>query len=45
MKPKIVYPYHYRGQKGISDVDRFAKRVQDGDSGIEVRQLDWYPED
>lgn len=45
MKPSIVYPYHYRGQNGVSDVDRFAELVQDGDSGIEVRQLDWYPED
>ena len=22
-KPKIVYPYHYRGQNGLSDVPGF----------------------
>jgi len=36
-KPKIVYPYHYRG----SDVEKFKKLVGDG-SGIEVRLRDWY---
>ncbi len=38
-KPKIVYPYHYRGQ----DVEDFKRRVNAGDSNIEVRLLDWYP--
>jgi L-ascorbate metabolism protein UlaG (beta-lactamase superfamily) len=36
-RPKIVYPYHYRG----SDVDVFAKAL-DGESGIEVRLRKWY---
>jgi L-ascorbate metabolism protein UlaG (beta-lactamase superfamily) len=36
-KPKIVYPYHYRG----SDVEKFKKLVG-GDSGVEVRLRDWY---
>jgi len=36
-KPKIVYPYHYRG----SDVEKFKKLVGD-DSGVEVRLRDWY---
>jgi L-ascorbate metabolism protein UlaG (beta-lactamase superfamily) len=36
-KPKIVYPYHYRG----SDMAKFKKLVGD-DSGVEVRLRDWY---
>jgi L-ascorbate metabolism protein UlaG (beta-lactamase superfamily) len=34
--PKIVYPYHYRGQ----DTKQFAKLLEG--SGIEVRLRDWY---
>ena len=37
-RPKMVYPYHYRG----SDVEQFKKLVGT-DLGIEVRQRDWYP--
>ena len=36
-KPKIVYPYHYRG----SDVEKF-KQLVGSESGIEVRLRDWY---
>jgi L-ascorbate metabolism protein UlaG (beta-lactamase superfamily) len=35
-KPKIVYPYHYRG----SNLDEFAGALKD--SGVEVRIRDWY---
>jgi len=35
-KPKIVYPYHYRGQ----DTTVFQKDL--AGSGIEVRLIDWY---
>lgn len=42
-KPKKVYPYHYRGTGGLSDVDKFKHLVNAGDSNIEVVQLDWYP--
>jgi len=41
-KPDIVYPYHYRGQGGLSDVEGFKKMVNDGDNDIEVRLRDWY---
>jgi L-ascorbate metabolism protein UlaG (beta-lactamase superfamily) len=42
MKPRVVYPYHYRGKGMMSDTKKFAALVaEDGD--IEVRQLDWYP--
>jgi L-ascorbate metabolism protein UlaG (beta-lactamase superfamily) len=36
-KPRIVYPYHFRGQ----DPKEFQKALEG--SGIEVRILDWYP--
>jgi L-ascorbate metabolism protein UlaG (beta-lactamase superfamily) len=36
-KPKIVYPYHYRG----SDTEKF-KQLVGADSGVEVRLRDWY---
>lgn len=42
-KPKIVYPYHYRGQDGLADVEAFKKMVNDGNSKIEVRLRNWYP--
>lgn len=35
-KPKVVIPYHYRGQ----DVQKFASALKG--TGIEVRILDWY---
>jgi len=40
-KPKVVYPYHYRGKDGLSDVEKFKSLVSK-DKGIEVRQLKWY---
>ncbi len=42
-KPKVVYPYHFRGQGGKSDLGRFKELVAK-DPGIEVRVLDWYPQ-
>ncbi len=42
-KPRIVYPYHYRGQDGLSDVEAFKKAVNADDSNIEVRLRNWYP--
>jgi L-ascorbate metabolism protein UlaG (beta-lactamase superfamily) len=39
-KPKIVYPYHYRG-KELSDVEKFKTLVAK-DKSIEVRLLPWY---
>ncbi|WP_167270873.1 MBL fold metallo-hydrolase [Dyadobacter arcticus] len=41
-KPKIVYPYHYRGQNGFSDTEAFKKLVNAGDAKIDVRLRDWY---
>jgi L-ascorbate metabolism protein UlaG (beta-lactamase superfamily) len=42
-KPKVVYPYHYRGQGGLSDVEGFKKLVEAGNNKIEVRLRNWYP--
>jgi L-ascorbate metabolism protein UlaG (beta-lactamase superfamily) len=41
--PKIVYPYHYRGKGGLSDVNAFKTMVDAGNKGIEVRLRNWYP--
>ena len=43
-KPKVVYPYHFRGEDGFSDVERFKQLVDQGSDDIEVRLMDWYPE-
>ena len=37
--PKIVYPYHYRGQ----DVNTFKTLVNTGNKNIDVRLRAWYP--
>ncbi|MDH7446486.1 MBL fold metallo-hydrolase [Aquimarina sp. 2201CG14-23] len=42
-KPKQIYPYHYRGTEGLSDVIKFKEIVNKGDNTIEVIQLNWYP--
>jgi L-ascorbate metabolism protein UlaG (beta-lactamase superfamily) len=39
--PKIVYPYHYRGKGGLSDLETFTALVAKNPA-IEVRILDWY---
>lgn len=41
-KPRVVYPYHYRGEEGMSDVVRFKQLVHAGDPAIDVRLEDWY---
>ena len=38
-KPKVVYPYHYRGQ----DVNTFKTLVNAGDKNIDVRLRNLYP--
>jgi len=42
-KPAIVYPYHYRGKGGFSDVNAFKTLVDAGNKKIEVRLRNWYP--
>ena len=40
-KPKVVFPYHYRGKEGVSDIEGFKELVSKNNE-IEVRFLDWY---
>jgi L-ascorbate metabolism protein UlaG (beta-lactamase superfamily) len=42
-KPAKVYPYHYRGMDGLSDVEKFKQLVQASSSAIEVELGNWYP--
>jgi L-ascorbate metabolism protein UlaG (beta-lactamase superfamily) len=42
-KPGIVYPYHYRGENGLSDVAAFRKTVTAANKKIDVRLRNWYP--
>ncbi len=41
-KPAIVYPYHYRGTDGFSDIEKFKTIVNSENSTIDVRLRDWY---
>lgn len=41
-EPKEVYPYHYRGTDGLSDVAKFKTLVNQGNENIQVVQLEWY---
>ncbi len=41
--PKQVYPYHYRGTNGLSDVAKFKEIITQATTTIDVVQLDWYP--
>jgi L-ascorbate metabolism protein UlaG (beta-lactamase superfamily) len=42
-KPKVVYPYHYRGKGGLSDINEFKSLVNAGNPAIDVRLRNWYP--
>jgi len=41
-KPKKVYPYHYRGKEGFSDVAKFKNMVTTNNPNIKVEVLKWY---
>ncbi|HCC04733.1 TPA: MBL fold metallo-hydrolase [Patescibacteria group bacterium] len=41
--PTMVYPYHFRGSTGLSDIEKFKELVKKSNSDIEVVLLDWYP--
>lgn len=41
--PELVYPYHYRGQDGMADIQEFKKLVNQGNKNIKVILVDWYP--
>ena len=39
-KPKVVFPYHYRGITGLSNLEKFKQLITD--PHIQVKFLDWY---
>ena len=41
--PKEVYPYHFRGQDGKSDVNKFKELVNQENNSVKVEILNWYP--
>jgi L-ascorbate metabolism protein UlaG (beta-lactamase superfamily) len=41
-KPKKVYPYHYRGEKGFSDINKFEELVEKENKDIEVILVNWH---
>lgn len=43
--PDKVYPYHFRGQDGKADVEKFKQLVNEGNDDVEVVMANWYPED
>lgn len=43
-KPKTIYPYHYRGTSGLSDVEKFKSLVISKNKDINVTLLNWYSE-
>ena len=43
-QPKVVIPYHYRGDKGLSDLKKFKQLVDNGHKDIKVELLDFYPQ-
>ena len=44
-KPKVVYPYHYRGKNGMSDIKKFKNIVETNNPSIKVETLGWYKKD
>ena len=41
-KPAIVYPYHYRGSEGLSDINQFKSLVNSKLTQVDVRLREWY---
>lgn len=41
--PKEVVPFHYRGNGGLADIEKFKSLVNEGNDAIEVTFLNWYP--
>ncbi len=42
VQPKVIYPYHFHGPTGFSDLDKFKALVNTENPKIEVRVLDWH---
>ncbi len=44
IQPKVIYPYHFKGTYGFSNLEEFKDLVKQENPKIEVRILDWYPQ-
>lgn len=42
-KPKNVYPFHYRGKDGFSNIEEFKNMVNAKNKNIHVILKNWYP--
>jgi len=42
-QPKNVFPYHYKGSNGLSDIKKFKDIINSNSSIIDVHLLNWYP--
>lgn len=42
-QPKVVFPNHYRGADGFSNIEQFKKIVNEKNKNIDVRLAKWYP--
>lgn len=42
-KPRVVYPYHFRGKDGFADVEQFKQLVTSQNEDIKVLIKEWYP--
>lgn len=42
-KPTVVYPFHYRGKNGLSDIRLFKSIVLEKNKSIKVILKNWYP--
>lgn len=45
LAPSTVYPHHYRGKDGLSNVQEFTRLVHEGNPDIKVELLNWYPDE
>ena len=43
-KPQQVFPYHYRGTNGFSDIEKFKSIINSKNKIIKVNLLEWYKE-
>lgn len=44
-EPKKVIPYHYRGENGMQNIEKFKALIHETNNNIEVVIKDWYPEE
>ncbi|MGO3262453.1 MAG: MBL fold metallo-hydrolase [Mesonia sp.] len=44
-EPKVVYPYHYKGENGYADVRKFANIIKTNRPNTKVELLTWYKDE